>query len=133
MASNVKNEPKSRATPDTRPYWDALEQRKLLLHRCRDCGKAHHYPRAHCPFCFGGNLAWEEASGRGSVYSYSVMHRADPPYVMAYIELEEGPVIMSNLVDTPFDKIKIGAAVTVDFVSSPGSDLTIAVFKQSDQ
>lgn len=133
MASNVKNEPKSRATPDTRPYWDALEQRKLLLHRCRDCGKAHHYPRAHCPFCFGGNLAWEEASGRGSVYSYSVMHRADPPYVMAYIELEEGPVIMSNLVDTPFDKIKIGAAVTVDFISSPGSDLTIAVFKQSDQ
>lgn len=133
MASNVKNEPKSRATPDTRPYWDALEQRKLLLPRCRDCGKAHHYPRAHCPFCFGGNLAWEEASGRGSVYSYSVMHRADPPYVMAYIELEEGPVIMSNLVDTPFDKIKIGAAVTVDFISSPGSDLTIAAFKQSDQ
>lgn len=132
MASNVKNEPKSRATPDTRPYWDALEQRKLLLHRCGDCGKAHHYPRAHCPFCFGGNLAWEEASGRGSVYSYSVMHRADPPYAMAYIELEEGPVIMSNIVDTPFDKIKIGATVTVDFISAPNSGSTMAVFKQTE-
>jgi len=129
---NLKSEPKRQTTPDTRPYWDALEQRKLLLHRCQGCGKAHHYPRAHCPFCFGCNLDWEEASGRGSVHSYSVMHRADPPYVMAYIELEEGPVIMSNIVDTPFDKIRIGAPVTIDFISSPGSDSPIAVFKRSD-
>jgi uncharacterized OB-fold protein len=132
MASDIKNESKHQATPDTRPYWDALEQRKLLLHRCRNCGKAHHYPRAHCPFCFGGNLDWEQASGRGTVYSYSVMHRADPPYVMAYIELEEGPVVMSNIVGTPFDKIRIGAPVTVDFIANPGTGSTMAVFKQTD-
>ena len=58
------------------------------------------------------------------------MHRADPPYVMAYIELEEGPIIMSNIVDTPLDKIRIGAAVSVDFAAAPGSGSTMAVFRQ---
>ena len=82
------------------------------LHRVR---RAHHYPRAICPFCGSDRTEWTEASGRGTVYSYSVFRRAPMPYAIAYVTLAEGPTMMTNIVDCNLDTIRIGQAVRVVF------------------
>ena len=102
-------------TPETQAYWDAVEDHRLLLKTCADCGRAHYYPRSHCPFCFGANTRWREASGRGEVYSYSVANRADPPYVVAYVKLAEGPMFLTNIVGCEPARVRIGQAVQVTF------------------
>ncbi|MEU9803382.1 OB-fold domain-containing protein [Streptomyces sp. NPDC051000] len=91
----------------TRPYWDAAAQGHLLLRRCADCGRAHHYPREFCPYCWVGEerVTWERAGGRAVLYTWSVIHRNDlppfgerVPYVAAVVDLEEGPRMMTELV-----------------------------------
>ena len=62
--------------PETQPFWDATAQGKLLIKKCTACGDVHFYPRTHCPFCFSDKTEWAEASGNGTVYTYSVMRRA---------------------------------------------------------
>ena len=100
---------------ESAPFYDAAAQGRFLLRRCRACGKAHWHPRSLCPFCFG-ETEWSEASGRGEIYSFSVMRRAKPPYVVAYVKLDEGPTILTNIVDAPHDEIVIGQRVTLKFV-----------------
>src|SRR5437016_5339502 len=87
-------------TPDaaTAPYWQAAREHRLLLPRCLDCGRHHFYPRTLCPHCASPRIEWREVSGRGQVYSFTIVHRppspafaADVPYVLASIALEEGP------------------------------------------
>src|ERR1700682_2594542 len=98
-------------------YWDAAAQGKLLVRKCTSCGRLHHYPRTICPFCFSDKTEWIEASGKGTIYSYSVMRRAPVPYAMAYVTLAEGPRMVTNIVDCDFDKLKCEHAVKV--VSKP--------------
>ncbi len=105
---------------ETQPFWDGAKQGKLLVRSCRSCDKAHWYPRNHCPLCGSRDLEWIEASGKGEVYSYSYMRRADPPYVMAYVTLAEGPTMMTNLVECDADKIRIGDKVQVKFIETSG-------------
>jgi uncharacterized OB-fold protein len=100
----------------------AAELGRFLLRRCAACGRAHWYPRALCPFCFGPT-AWEAASGRGVIYSYSVMRRAAVPYAIAYVALAEGPVMLTNLVECDFDTLRIGQDVRVVFRPSQGGPL----------
>ncbi len=76
-------------SPESTAFVAAAREGRFLLRRCIACGKAHWYPRARCPFCFG-ETAWEEASGRGTVYSYTVLAREAPPRSLAYVALEEG-------------------------------------------
>lgn len=102
-------------TPGTEPYWDAAKEGKLLLRYCKDDGKPHYYPRQICPYTFSTNLEWREAKGTGVIYTYSIMHAAKPPYVIAYVTLDEGVSMMTNIVDTPFDQIKVGQKVKVVF------------------
>lgn len=102
-------------SPETEPYWAAASRGELWFRRCTHCRRAHHYPRANCPLCFSGDLTWEQASGRGTIYSYSVMHQASTPYVVAYVTLEEGPAMMTNLVEVESDTLAIGQPVTVVF------------------
>ncbi|MFJ3800360.1 Zn-ribbon domain-containing OB-fold protein [Streptomyces sp. NPDC090088] len=92
----------------TRPYWEAAAEGRLLLRRCRDCGLAHHYPREFCPHCWSEDVDWEPATGRATLYTWSVVHRNDlppfgdrVPYVAAVVDLAEGPRMMTELVDTP--------------------------------
>jgi uncharacterized OB-fold protein len=106
--------------PETQAFWDAAGQGKLLLKRCTACGNLHHYPRAICPFCGSDRTEWIEASGRGTVYSYSVFRRAPIPYAIAYVTLAEGPTMMTNLVDCDLDAIRIGQAVGVVFKPTEG-------------
>jgi hypothetical protein len=98
--------------PETTPYWEAAAQGKLLLKHCVACGADHFYPRILCPFCFSDRTEWREASGTGTIYSFSVMRRAEIPYAIAYVTLAEGPTMMSNIVDCDLDAIRIGQRVS---------------------
>lgn len=99
---------------DSTPFYDAASQGRFLTRKCRDCGELHWYPRPYCPFC-GGETDWVELSGEGSIYSYSISRRADPPYAIAYVALAEGPAMLTNLVDCDFDSLAIGQKVRLAF------------------
>jgi uncharacterized protein len=103
------------AQPENRPFWAAAEQGQLLGKRCTDCGQHHWVPRVVCPFCGSGNTAWVPLSGRGRIHAFSTLRRADPPYTVAYVELDEGPRMLSNLVDMAEHEMQIGRAVKVVF------------------
>ena len=97
-------------------YFDAAAEGKLLVKKCGDCGKHHHYPRAICPHCFSSRVDWTQARGGGTIYSFSVTRRAGPvPYCIAYVQLDEGPKMMTNIVDCDLDSVKIGQKVRVTF------------------
>ena len=106
--------------PETQAFWDAAAQGKLLVKRCSDCGEHHHYPRSICPFCFSERTEWREAAGEGTIYSYSVLRRAEAPYVIAYVTLAEGVTMMTNIVDCDPGAVRIGQRVRVTFAASDG-------------
>ncbi len=105
-------------TIGTEAFWEGARNGKLLLRHCTSCDKVHHYPRALCPHCFSDKLDWREASGKGKVYTYSVMRRAPEPYVIAYVTLDEGIKMMTNIVDCDLDKVRIDQPVKVVFKPS---------------
>jgi len=106
---------------ETEPFWAATAEGRLLLLRCDDCGAVIWYPRSICPNCRSSTTSWFEASGRGIVYSYTVVRRGQgrwreaAPYVVAYVELEEGPRLLTNIVDCDPDEVRIDMAVRVRF------------------
>jgi uncharacterized OB-fold protein len=113
--------PAPQANLETQPYWDAATEGKLLVKKCNACGELHFYPRAICPFCFSDQTVWQEASGDGVIYTYSVMRRGAPvPYAIAYVTLAEGPTMMTNIVDCDLDAIKIGQKVKLVFKPTDG-------------
>ena len=79
-----------------------------MIGSCKSCGKVHWYPRAICPHCFSDKTELKEAKGTGEIYTFSVMKRSKIPYAIAYVQLDEGPKMMTNIVDTDLDAIKIG-------------------------
>jgi uncharacterized OB-fold protein len=107
--------------PEVRPYWDACNEGKLLLTRCKDTGRVFSYPRAVSPFTLSANVEWFEAKGTGVIYSFSTMKRSLPEYTIAYVTLDEGTTIMTGIVDTDLSKLEIGQKVKVVFkVSEAG-------------
>jgi uncharacterized protein len=100
---------------ESKTFWDAAREGRFLVPFCTACGKAHWYPRAICPFCAGDKIEWRPASGKGTIYTFSVMRRAKDPYAIAHVTLAEGPTMLTNIVDCDFDKLKIGQPVTVVF------------------
>jgi uncharacterized OB-fold protein len=116
-------------------FWTGAADGRLLIKRCGACGRAHFYPRPFCPFCWSEDVAWEEASGRGTVYTWSIVRRNDlppfserVPYVTAIVELDEGPRLMTNIVDTDHADVRIGMAVEVTF-RPLGEGLTYPLFR----
>jgi uncharacterized OB-fold protein len=106
--------------PETQAFWDAAAEGKLLVKKCADCDEVHFYPRNLCPFCFSDRTEWTQASGNATIYTYSVMRRAPVPYAIAYVELAEGPRIMTNIVDCDLDAIRVGQPVRLVFKPSDG-------------
>ena len=105
--------------PGDKPYFDAAAEGKLMLKKCNDCGEVHHYPRALCPFCWSAQVEWVQAKGTGEIYTYSVTRRGPPtPYCIAYVKLDEGVKMMTNIVDCDLDAIRIGQRVKVVFKKS---------------
>ncbi|MGH2828865.1 MAG: Zn-ribbon domain-containing OB-fold protein [Steroidobacteraceae bacterium] len=102
------SEPRPVAPPDsqTQAFWDATREGRLTIQRCAACSHAQHYPRMICTACGSTDLRQDDASGRGTIYSYTVVHRAPnpaftPPYVVALVRLEEGPLLLSNIAGDP--------------------------------
>jgi uncharacterized OB-fold protein len=121
-------------TPETEPYWAGAAEGKLLLNECCDCGLVYYYPRANCPDCFSDDVAWIEAAGTGEVYSFSVAEtmsgwpEADLPLVVAYVELDEGPRMLTN-VDAEPEAVEIGTRVEVCFAETDTEDVAIPLFR----
>ncbi len=111
--------------PGTQYFWQQTKAGKLTIKACHSCGKVHWYPRTLCPFCMG-DTEWKQASGKGEVYSYSVMQRGDPnPYCIAYVTLEEGITMMTQIVDCDLDEVRIGQKVEVVFKPTQGEDAPV--------
>ncbi|MGO4330301.1 Zn-ribbon domain-containing OB-fold protein [Cupriavidus sp. 2TAF22] len=101
--------------PDNTEFWEAAREGRLLVRHCKSCGKPHWYPRTLCPFCMG-DTEWKQASGRGTIYSFSVTRRAGPtPFCIAYVKLEEGVTMMTHIVDCDLDTVRIGQEVKLTF------------------
>jgi uncharacterized OB-fold protein len=124
LSERVLPAPAPFVLPEVKPFWDGTAEGRLLLPRCDDCETLIWYPRPFCPSCASTRVSWISASGRGSVYSFTVNRRgqADLPaykeagvYVLAYVELDEGPRMMTNIVDCDPDSVKIGQRVQVVF------------------
>lgn len=114
--------PAPAVTPETEEFWAATAEGRLLLRRCDDCSTFIWYPRAHCPACGGQRTSWVEASGKGTVYTFTAVHRSAVegyrdalPYVIAYVELDEGPRVLTNIVGCDPAAVEVGMAVTVVF------------------
>ncbi|MEU1467366.1 Zn-ribbon domain-containing OB-fold protein [Streptomyces sp. NPDC005761] len=120
----------------TRPYWDAAAEGHLLLRHCRACDRVHHYPREFCPHCWSGpaECGWVRASGRATLYTWSVVHRNDlppfgtrVPYVAAVVDLAEGPRMMTEVVECEESALTIGMELRVMFRQEEGGE-AVAVF-----
>src|SRR5574341_127104 len=121
--------------PESKPYWDAAKQHRLVIQQCQDCRAYVFYPRALCPHCHGARLDWKPVSGEGTVYSFTIAHRpagpafkGDVPYVVALIELREGARILSNLVTKNVDAVRVGDPVRVVF-DDVTPDITLPKFE----
>ena len=108
-------------TAESAAFFDAARENRFLVPFCTACGKAHWYPRAICPFCSGDKVEWRESSGKGTIYTFSVMRRVKEPYVIAHVTLAEGPTMLTNIVDCDFDTVHIGQPVTVVFQETDGA------------
>ena len=106
--------------PDTEAFWQAARDGTLMIGSCRNCGKTHYYPRSVCPHCGSDDVTLVASSGTGEIYSWSVLRRADPPYAIAYVTLDDGPTMMTNIVDCDLDGLAIGQRV--ELVFSPTED-----------
>jgi hypothetical protein len=120
-------------TAETRPYWDGLREGRLRLQRCADCGKPRHYPRPVCDACWSMNAEWFDASGRGTVHSWTVTHYAfhpgfkgDLPYTLLTVDLEEG--VRMNAQARGIATPAVGLAVRVGFEAAT-DELTLPVFE----
>ena len=127
--------PLPRIDEESRGYWEALARHELYFQRCRDCGTKRFYPRAVCPVCLSSATEWVRASGRGTVYSFTVTYqnqaagfREELPYVLAVVELAEGPRLMTNVVGCAPEAVRIGMAVEVVF-EDVTAEITLAKFR----
>lgn len=124
-------------TPEARPFWDGLREGKLLLPKCGTCSHVFFYPRAVCPRCHARDIGWIQASGRGTLHAFEIAYQAfnrawkvKPPWVLAMVELTEGPRLMTNLVNVEPDPRAITCDMPVRVVFSRVTDeITLPLFE----
>ena len=120
----------------TAPYWEAAARHELALPCCDDCGLVFFPPRQSCPGCWSGELSWQPMSGEGTVWTFTEVHvpfyddtwADDVPYVVAVIELDEGPRLLSNIVDPDMDRLATGGRVEATF-EDRSDGVTLPVFR----
>ncbi|HXH21624.1 MAG TPA: Zn-ribbon domain-containing OB-fold protein [Dehalococcoidia bacterium] len=108
--------------PASKPFWEAAKRHELVMPRCRRCDKLFFYPREVCPYCLQSDIDWQQVSGRGRLYSFTVIHQPanaafldDVPYIYAMVQLDEGPRMISNLVDIAPAEAKVDMPVVAVF------------------
>jgi uncharacterized protein len=123
--------------PEVAPHFDGLRAHRLVLPRCTSCEALIWYPRAFCPFCASPSVSWEEVPARGTIHSYTVVHRGTgpfaghTPYVVAYVDLDSGPRILTNVVEST-EHLAIGTRVEAVFEVS-SDDEPILRFRLSPE
>jgi len=130
--------PEGRLLPTGRPqsegFWKSVRAHELALQRCSSCGAFRYYPAPICPECWSRDFAWEPVSGRGVVYSFTWVYRPamgfenDVPYAYALVELEEGPVLPTNVVNVGVETLRIGLPVEVAYLDLT-DEVTIPQFQ----
>lgn len=126
--------PLPNVTPETDEFWRRATDGELVITHCGECDETFHYPRTICPNCFSNDVTLESASGDGTLYSYTVTQRVEGwpdehlPLILAYVELEEGPRIMTNLVGCPPEQVTVEMPVEAMFVKTDTETIGIPVF-----
>jgi len=120
VVAHSTDRPLPSPNPFSIPFWEATKRHELRLQRCDDCSTVRYYPRPRCPNCMSGNATWDLMSGKGSVYSFTLVHRPlsrwfreHMPVVVAIVELDEGVRMMSNVVDCDAESVHIGMRLEV--------------------
>jgi hypothetical protein len=120
---------------ETKPFWDGIAAGELRIQRCSGCGAAVFYPRAVCPHCFDGELTWIRAAGTGTIYSYTVAHRAfgefaaQAPFTVALVDLDEGVRMMTRIVDARPGEVRIGARVRLEITTLTSDGPALPCFR----
>jgi uncharacterized OB-fold protein len=134
----VSNRPKPlpQPTPETKPYWDGCKRHELRIQYCNDCKEYYFFPRRYCPTCLGDNVEWRTVSGKGTLHTYVISHRAAPgfqdetPYAIAVVKLAEGPHLMTNIVNVEITPENLPADLPVEVVFDDVNDeITIPKFQ----
>lgn len=134
-ASGSRPIPDLAEAPYARPFWEAAAEERLLVQYCPACDRHQYFPRPWCAGCAGA-VEWTEASGRGTVHSHTVVRRVvsnpgvaeEVPYATAYVELDEGPRMMTRLVECDVDAVERGLPVEVCF-DHVTDEVTLPVFR----
>jgi uncharacterized protein len=120
-----------------RPFWEGCRRGELLVQRCQSCSRLRYPASGSCPNCLGTETSWDRMSGSGKVFTFAVFHRAyhpsrngRVPYNVSLIELDEGPIMLSNVIDIDNAELKVGQPVEVAF-EKVNEEVTIPVFRPS--
>jgi uncharacterized OB-fold protein len=139
MAELDVRKPLPAITSEAKPFWDAAAQNKLVMQHCNDCGAWVWTPRPLCNECGSAGVQWTPMSGKGEIYSFTVIRQVvgraaskafepDIPYVVAWVDLDEGPRMITNVVGCPVEDIKLGMKVSVLFEQA-SKDIWLPKFK----
>ncbi len=138
MSTDIEQKPVPHATPVSQPYWDGAAEGRLRLQRCTGCGAVRHYPQLVCAHCYALGVEWIDASGRGAVHSWTVAHhafhpafRADLPYTLVTVDLEEGPRALGRLDAASEGQLRLGLPVQVSFPRN-GEGIALPVFAAAE-
>lgn len=122
-------------TPGTRPFWEGTRAGELRIQRCSACSRHFLYPRPVCPFCGSSDVQWVKASGRGTLHSYVINHFAAPgfegevPYVIAVVQLDEGPRMLSNLRGVAAEPEALALDMPLEVTFEPRGDQSLPMFR----
>lgn len=125
-----------RNTLTAKRFWEAAAEEQFIVQQCDDCSEHVFPPQDVCPYCWADALTWTEVSGDGVVHSFSTVHvdlhaawEERVPYTVAFVHLDEGPFVVSTLVDCEPDEVEIGTNVEVVFGELPGEDGVFPQFR----
>ena len=131
----MNERPLPRLDEESRGFWEAARRHELVVQRCRSCGAFRYHPRAVCPACLSDDTEWVRASGRGEIYTFTVTRQnqapafaARVPYVLAYVLLDEGVQVLTNIVDCDPEAVRIGMPVEVTF-EDLNDEVSLPVFR----
>jgi uncharacterized OB-fold protein len=123
----------------TRPFWEAATRHELVMPRCTICDHLFFYPRSECPRCLSSHLEWMQVSGRGRLHTYTVVYqpanaafRDDTPYIYAVVQLDEGPRMVSNVVQCDLDAVKVDMPLEAIF-DDVTPECTLVKFKPASR
>ena len=137
MATSKK--PLPRSDEESKGFWEACQRHELYVQQCGECGTLRYYPRALCPSCLSDDTEWVLSSGRGTVYTYTVTYQNQAPgfrdalpYVLAYVTLDEGVRLLTNIVDCRPEEVRIGMPVELVF-DDVSAEVALPKFKPAQE